>query len=245
MKRDNYDDGPYGALKDLFEYNYLKEDYVMTLSDIAVLHQHWDSELISFYETKPISNICLVVTPIQALSFTVFHSFNSQGMPIISLKKAPESKKDTILPAKFWVRECTFAPSRFWKDIFKNSPVIKHLHEGTNFIVTCLGYKNNWRFVHPNNLRIYERATVKQNSAWDFKISDKINAFISLANQSAIKVFSCVTLKPVLKMLNIENGIVHSNAFLGIVDEHNNEELVHKFGSRADYFYWKSKFGNK
>lgn len=240
MRRDAFDDGPYGALRDVFEYNYGKEEYVMTLSDIAILHANWDRELLSFYESKPLSNVALVITPSQKRSFSFFDSFNAQEMPVISLKKAPESKKDAILPAKFWLRECTFTSSKFWKDIFKNSPLIKHLYEGTNFLISCLGYKNGWRFVHPNNLVIYDRSNLKvgKQSAWNVQYN---NAQVSKAHKTAIQIFSSDLLKPVLKIMGIENGIVHSTAFLGIVDELNNEELIHKYGSRADFFYWKSK----
>ena len=224
MQRYSDDDGPYGALRDLMENYLAKQDFVMTLSDSIQMMRGWDKKLIDI-SARNEEKTAIVVTPHGYPSFTVLSDFDD-GMPVLGLRSLHRTEN---VAAKFWMRECSFAHSSFWRSLNRDLRC-PHLISGTDALITAQAISRGWKFMHPCKQSIAETLDTRVKSIWT---SSKLSRE---ASAKARFLFDEASLK-VLGM----SGDIQKHPLLGIVNEHDDDEISAKYGSRADYSYLASK----
>jgi hypothetical protein len=222
MQRYSEDDGPYGALYDLTE-NYLKQqEYVLTLTDSMQMMRGWDKKLVDIVTRAP-EKTALVITPNAYPSFSVLSDFED-GMPILGLRSL--NKIDNVA-SKFWMKECSFSPSSFWRHRIMRA---QHLLGGTDALITTHAIARGWKFMHPCKHSIAENLETKVKSLWTpSKRSRDASARARLLfDESSLKILGM-------------NKEIQKHPLLGIVNDADDDEIIAKYGSRADYMYLASK----
>ena len=220
FQRFSADGGPYHAIQTLMEYVLKDEDYVLTISDGYEMLKNWDSFLVdALKENKYLSLIISIVN--KSPCFTYLSNFE-KSIPVIG--KKPFYTPSNV-EAKFWTRDCSFSPALFWKTLPKFS--LQQLNEGTDVLITSSGISKGWKFEHFHT----------QSILIDF-LSTKSLFRSSTFNDSKL-------LKSALdKKSLVELGLyktVSKESVLGVVKNENENEIISKYGSRADYVYWLSK----
>jgi hypothetical protein len=243
LKRNAIDDGPYGAIMDAFKFNYARENFVMTLCDNIMLQQNWDKILCDNYSKyKPKKKMAYVVTNHDNIhSFSYISGFcKHTRIPLINSKKCISNYSVPVF-SKFWLRDCTFAPALFWKEIEK--PIIKNLHFGTDFFITCLGLAKEWSFVHPD-FSITTTKNISKYSLWytDSILTKEYFKNLVISSKEAIVELKKNNYIKALQNLGMQDGKISPDSVLGIVHTKNANELISKYGSVADYNYWFQKF---
>lgn len=224
MQRYSEDDGPYGALYELLENYLAQQDFVLTLSDSLQMMKGWDKKLIDIV-LRSEDKIALVVTPHGYPSFSVLSDFED-GMPVIGLRNLHRSAN---VPAKFWMRDCSFAPSSFWRSKHRR-PRCPNLISGTDALITAQAISRGWKFMHPCKHSIAEILDTKVRSAWTSSKQSREASVKArfLFEESALKILGM-------------NKDIQKHPLLGIVNEQDEDEISIKYGSRADYSYLASK----
>jgi hypothetical protein len=244
LNRNEEDGGPYDALIEAYKYNNANEDFVMTLADFIQLSLHWDKILCN-YSSKHLKSktICILSNHNNINAFSYIAGFCKQTkIPLIDLKKCnlqDHQYSGLGTPCKFWMSECTFAPAQFWKNM--QAPIIKNLHFGSDFLLTCLALQNGWNLIHPG-IKITTKNNYKISIWYDYKNFTK--QYYKNMVDSSFEALEEIKkkCKKALQVLDMENGKISSNALLGVVNYKNIDELIFKYGSVADYFYLFKKF---
>lgn len=211
MKRLISDRGPYGAIKELMDHNLKDAQYTLVLSDECIMQPGWDANLIQILNN---SRSCLVISPHENPSFTVLSSFE-ENMPVVGWKSLHEKSSTE---AKFWTRQCSFNHSSFWRKMKWNSNL--KLNQGCEVLITCDALSRGWKFMHPHS----NIMTLQSSSLLFPNVSSK-NIFESYFQQ----------------LLDLNMNEKFKNAALGIVNDKNENEVIIKYGSRAEYFYLANK----
>jgi hypothetical protein len=243
LNRNEEDDGPYGAILEAFKYNYDNEDYVMTLSDFIHPLLHWDKILCSYSSSHLKSkNVFIISNHNNVNMFSYISGFcKHTRIPLIDLKKCNSKylKSKSVVSCKFWVSECTFSPSVFWKTIQK--PTIKNLHFGSDFLLTCMALQHGFTLIHPHIF-----ITSKKNNAiseWYNEKNFTKDYYKIMINSSFIALREIKNnYKKALQILDMEEGKIASSALLGVVNAKNSDEVLFKYGSVADFYYLFNKY---
>jgi len=215
LQRFAQDQGPYAALKTIMEHGRQQEEYIMTLSDSIHLAKGWDKKLTEL-SARSMQTAFVIPTTASFLRITGF----LEDMPLFEWSPLRVVRN---VPAKFWRRDCTFAPASFWKT-WRDLP---HLGtHGTNFIVTADA--SAWKLVHPCKHVIASALPTDFESVWQpTKASYK----------EALNVIKLLpTLKNSLQALGMYET-VSKEAKCGVVDANDDDEILAKYGSKADYNY--------
>lgn len=228
LQRFAADRGPLGALQELFMHALRDEAFVLTLSDATQVLKGWDKKMLELVERA--GRTCLVVTPATNPSFGVLSDFED-GLPVLGLRNL-SSFANT--PAKFWQRECSFAPADFWKQRGKElqSEALRHLDAGLEVLVTCDAMARGWKFLHPAKHALAQPLPSSFRSCWG---SSRASRAASADARLAFTRYS----EP-LRALGML-GDIRKEPLLGIVSAADEDEIVTKYGSNADYQYLASK----
>ena len=211
MNRKITDGGPYAALKELMQHCLKDSQFVLTLSDAVQLHKNWDKNMISSVS----NNSVLVIGPSTNPSFTVLSTFEG-GMPIVGWRSL---SKIEAVAAKFWTRECSFALSAFWKKMKWRNEIVD---AGSDVLITCDGLSRGWTFHHPLPLMDFVNVDTSQ---WTTNFRTPSSIFDNYREQ--------------LSQLNMDKSFKLSA--MGIVNEKNEDEIITKYESRAEFLYIASK----
>jgi hypothetical protein len=155
-----------------------------------------------------------------SVSFGVVSGFED-SLPIIGYRSMT---RNATTPAKFWTRECTFSVASFWRK--KDYPQLKYMIFGTDVFITCLGMEAGFSFLHPST-KICFYNQVNSTSLWNDSIKQ-------IQSKSAFD-----EVQRSLKKLGMFRE-VSREARMGIVDEKDENEIITKYGSRAEYMYLAS-----
>jgi len=217
-KRFEEDNQTYGAILETIDNFRQKADYVMTTNDGIRLKRGWDTTLLHELRDKPQS----AITVHSPKSFSILGGFDENEFPFITAREFINSNIEKV---KFWSHTFSFARFQFWNEI-PRSKHLNNLNKGIDIIVSLILTEKKWTFLHTN--LIFEGFSQLH---WSFSSKH--------SSEFAKKMLS----KEGLQMLGIYKSI-DSNAILGIVDDKNQDEILSKYGTLADYEYLKRKFTN-
>jgi len=217
MMRLKSDQGPYAAIFEIIQHLLKKEKFVFVFNDSLQLLSGWDSIALNALAQKDEKSI---IIQHDSSSFPLLSEFK-EGVPEITFKEfySPDS-----VQVSFWSRCSSFSSSLLWKDLPNNRNRFKHIIYGVDVLISLESRNLGWTFYSSSSPFVTRLTTSKSIfKSHKKRIHEDLDQY--LKNKFAKELKEIDLLPPGRK------------ALMGVCDEQDEQEIVAKYGSIAEFLY--------